>query len=431
MPKPPFATVDEWLDWQWQLHPQKIELGLTRVQTVAVAMGVLKPAHYVISIAGTNGKGSSAALIEQTLLAAGHSVAVYSSPHLLSYNERLRINGKAIDDARLCTAFACVEQARREQTLSYFEFGSLAAFKLIKQAKVDVAVLEVGLGGRLDAVNVIDADIALITNIGLDHQDWLGDSREKIAVEKAGIMRKDCPVICNDPEPPRSIAQEAQRHGALLLSLGKDYQYIIQESSWQWHRPEHEPLAFRLPEHMRGSHFVHNAAGVFALLQLLPEQLVASVDNFVEALGQWRLAGRCEWRNIMGNNCLLDVAHNVESVSALTVELESAQQAGGGKILALFAALQDKPITEMLVRMAPHVDAWYFAGLPNVARAAAATQIQAQAEKLGISALLFDEVSEGWRKIQADARLQDCIVVFGSFHTVEAVLRTVTGDFNG
>lgn len=429
-----FTTVDEWLDWQWRLHPEKIELGLERVAQVAKEMDVVHPAPYVITLAGTNGKGSSAALIEETLVAAGHSVAVYTSPHLLHYNERLRINKQAVSDTALCDAFMAVEAARGGQTLSYFEFGSLAIFHLIKNAQVDVAILEVGLGGRLDAVNVIGPDIALITNIGLDHQSWLGDSREAIAIEKAGIMRSGRVVICNDENPPATIAQEADRQQAKLFMLGRDYCYTSNEQSWSWQGSVNFSVELPLPACMPGQQFIQNAAGVLALLQQLPARLACTAAAFQQALEQWRVPGRCEWRTIAAKDCLFDVAHNVESATALAKELaaKSAQEIPNKpRTLAVFAALQDKPIEEMLQCVASQVDAWYFADLVEVERGATATQLQAKAETIGISGQAFTSVEAAWSQMLDDSDSDDRLLVFGSFHTVEAVYKAAIGDFDG
>ena len=419
---PPFESLDAWLEWQSQLHSQEIELGLDRVRQVANRLGVQKIAALTISVAGTNGKGSSAALLEQTLLSAGHRTGVYSSPHLLRYNERIRINGEDVSDQQLCDAFAQIEAARGDVRLTYFEYGSLAAFLILKAQAVDVAILEVGLGGRLDAVNIQHADVALITNIGLDHQDWLGDSREKIAVEKAGIMRSQKPVICNDPHPPDSIATEAQRQHAVLGNLGRDYNFSCGADDWCWQSAEHQYTNLPLPAHMSRS-YIQNAAGVLAVLLTLQPKINWQRQDFELALQRWRVAGRCEWREGAGFDLLLDVSHNAEAAELLRGELDA--HATSGETYAVFAALKDKPVRQMMQTMSTQIDHWYLADLSQIPRGMPSAELQAEAAELGLDAQCFTSVAQAWRQLCDDLNPQDRAVVFGSFHTVEAVARTL------
>lgn len=417
---PPFHTLPDWLAWQEQLHPENIELGLARIADVAEKLHLPKPAPVVITIAGTNGKGSSAALLEQTLLSAGHTVAVYSSPHLLRYTERLRINGTELAEQNWCESFAAVEAARAGLSLTYFEFGTLAALQLIVSSAVDVAILEVGLGGRLDAVNIIDPDIALITSIGLDHQDWLGSDKEQIAREKAGIMRRGQSVVCSDPQPPASIAIEAKRIASNLYQAGEHFQYATLAEGWMWQGLGQELLLPRpaLP----GRHFIDNAAGVIAVLMLLREHLHWDEKDLAKALVEWSLPGRCEWHDTGRFGLLLDVAHNTEAAVQLAALLEERQCAG--RRVALFAALTGKPVQLMLGVMSAVIDEWNFTGLP-APRGYGAEALCLEAERAGVIGHAYSDVAEAWSGIVSELSDEDELIVFGSFHTVEAVMRVL------
>ncbi|MDH5786629.1 MAG: Mur ligase family protein, partial [Chromatiales bacterium] len=267
-----FSTLDEWLSWQEQLHPVGIDLGLERPGKVLKTMGLEISGHLVITVAGTNGKGSSVALLESILLAAGYQVGCYTSPHLLRYNERIRLNGNEVSDAQLCESFERIDQARGATSLTYFEFGTLAAFDIFARSQLDVAVLEVGLGGRLDASNLLDADVALITAIDIDHAAWLGNDRETIAIEKGGIMRRGHPAVCSDPAVPQSLVELAAKTGAPLSQLGRDYRYGVDGDSWQWQGDGTSYGALPLPA-LRGKHQLQNAAGVLMALLQLSEKL--------------------------------------------------------------------------------------------------------------------------------------------------------------
>ncbi len=408
------------------LHNQEIELGLERVRVVAEKLRLLDPLHLTITIAGTNGKGSSAALLEQVLLAAGYSTGVYTSPHLLRYNERLRINGSEVTDSDLCKAFAQVEAARDGVALTFFEFGTLAMLHIIQSKQIDIAILEVGLGGRLDAVNVVDTDLALITNIGLDHQDWLGDSREQIAVEKSGIMRSQRPVVCNDLAPPAAIATEAIRKKASLYTLGQQYHYSVTGSDWCWQGMGCNYSKLPLPGRMSSTQ-VHNAAGVLASLHLLGDRWPWSRQDFETGLARWYLPGRREKR-VLGNSILLlDVAHNTEAAQLLAGDINEYRRLSGGasRTRCLFGALRDKPVADMLACMSGEIDYWYLAGLESVSRGLVSTDLQALADRAEINAGIFKSVEQGWQQLCDDLAEGDLAVVFGSFHTVEAVLRVL------
>ena len=343
-------TLADWLAYQETLHGQVIELGLERVRLVAERLQLLRPAYTTVTVGGTNGKGSTTCFIAASYRAAGYRVGAYVSPHLYRYNERIALNGEAVGDAQLCEAFAAVEHGRAGQSLTYFEFGTLAALWLFKQARVDVQVLEVGLGGRLDAVNIIDADAALITNIGLDHQDWLGDTRDAIGFEKAGIVRRGKIAVCVDPAPPPGLIEAIHNHAPhtfLRLDTG-DFSVANREvPRWQY-RDAHD--AFSLPDPaLAGEHQHRNAAGAIALMQTLRTRLPIEPEHYAVALQRLQLVGRLEWRG----RFLLDVSHNAESAQALADYL--ATEFPHTRFVWLAGVLSDKPVAAIAQRLAPHL----------------------------------------------------------------------------
>jgi len=315
-----FDTLSEWLHWQEGCHPSAIDLGLERVLAVYQRLATRPIAQKIITVAGTNGKGSSICFLENILLSAGYAVGSYTSPHIFNYNERIKLNGVAVSDQALCDVFEKIEQARTDPpgdklTITYFEYGTLAALLLMAEQKLDIAILEVGLGGRLDAVNIIDADIALITAIDIDHEAWLGSDKEKIAIEKAGIMRPNKPVVCSDVNAPQSITNCAAEIKATLFSINTEFSYKINESSWQWHSPSvsHHALPF-IP--LKGIHQYNNIAGVLMVLSLLQIEYPLSQNQLRDGILNSVIRARLE--NIPGKiNTLIDVAHNVQSTRAL------------------------------------------------------------------------------------------------------------------
>lgn len=416
------TTLAAWLDWQLQLHHQRIDMGLPRVRQVADRLGLLRPATRVITVAGTNGKGSSIALMEQMLLAAGYRVASYTSPHLLRYNERLRINAKELEDARWCAAFAAVESARGELTLTFFEYGTLAALWLMQASQLDVALLEVGLGGRLDAVNIVDADVGIITNIGLDHCEWLGDTREAIAREKAGIMRSGRPIICCDHEPPHSLLDAAASAGAALTRIDVDFGVHSQPAStaWQWWASGCSPLTQLPLPALPGAHQLDNAAGAIAALRWLqlPEPIAQSA--IAQGLTHLQLPGRLQTLPLpLGGELLLDVAHNREGCAVVRNYLQAQPLAG--QIRAVFSALAEKPLAAMIDQLAPMVTQWFYAGLPQQPRGLSDAQLRA---------LLADSPAGSYHATldtaldaaAAQTQAGDRVLVFGSFFTVGAAL---------
>jgi dihydrofolate synthase/folylpolyglutamate synthase len=414
-----FHTLDEWLKWQETLHPSEIELGLARVSEVLGRMGLASHGFRVITVAGTNGKGSSVAMLSAIYLAAGYRVGAYTSPHLWRYNERIRINGTMADDDTLCRAFEVIDEARGDISLTYFEFGTLAAIHCFAQAGVDVAIMEVGLGGRLDAVNILDPDVALITAIGVDHTQWLGDDRETIGREKAGIMRAERPVVCSDPKPPHSISETAAHVGARLYSLRKDFGWETQADGWQWHSQYgHEP---RLPRPaFPGIYQLNNAAGVLMVLELLEDILPLDRHALKEGLTHAQLPGRFQ---VEGEepDLIFDVAHNPQSARVLAQNL--LRHPCTGNTYAVMAMLDDKDIQGVVEAVKEAVDVWYVATLdvPRGAQAKRLAEVISEADA-GKTIRVFDQVSEAKELAMATARPEDRVVVFGSFYTVAAAL---------
>ncbi|MBK9131298.1 MAG: bifunctional tetrahydrofolate synthase/dihydrofolate synthase [Gammaproteobacteria bacterium] len=424
-----FDTLDAWLAWLEGLHPRSIELGLERVRRVAAALGfdAALPCP-VVTVAGTNGKGSSVALLEAILSAAGYRVATYTSPHLLRYNERVRVGGREAGDAELCAAFERVDRARGDVSLTYFEFGTLAALDHFTRARPDVAVLEVGMGGRLDAVNLVDPDVALVTGIAIDHVDWLGPDREAIGAEKAGIFRCGRPAVCGDPDPPRSLVAAAAAVGAGLHRIGRDFGYEAAAGAggaWSWWGGGIRREALPAPA-LAGGFQYRNAAGALMALRLLEDRLDVGRAALEEGLRSVSLAGRFQCLLVDGVPCILDVAHNLEGAQALARTL--AERPVPGRTLAVAAILGDKDIDGMISSLAGMVDAWYLGAL-TVERAAPVERLRAgillHAPEAGVS--VCADPPAAVRAARSAARSGDRIVVFGSFYTVGAVMRALGG----
>ncbi|UCE88520.1 MAG: bifunctional tetrahydrofolate synthase/dihydrofolate synthase [Pseudomonadota bacterium] len=422
-----FDSLQAWLDWQETLHASKIELGLGRVAEVYHRLHEAAPPFCAITVAGTNGKGSSAAMLAEILRAAGYCTGLYSSPHLFRYNERIRIDGEAATDESICDAFERVDQARGDVTLTYFEFGTLAALDLFMREGLDVAVLEVGMGGRLDAVNIVDPDVALITAIGVDHTDWLGSDRESIAREKGGIMRPGCPAVCSDPHVPRALEVLAASSGTELYQLGKEYGFSDAGREWSWWC---EDLRYESLPHpaLRGAHQLQNAAGVLMALKLVAGRLPVPRAAVRAGLLAVQLPGRFEV--VSGEvTRVLDVAHNPDGARALAAALAGWSVAG--KTRAVVGVLADKDISGLLAPMLAQVDAWYLADL-NVARGASADDLAHALAALDVETLdtpvqCFPGPHSALRAAAADSDSGDRIVVFGSFHTVEACAGSEAG----
>ncbi|HHL45627.1 MAG TPA: bifunctional tetrahydrofolate synthase/dihydrofolate synthase [Gammaproteobacteria bacterium] len=414
-----FNTLAEWLDWQETLNPAGIELGLKRVQAVLDCLGHSTPPFAVVTVGGTNGKGSSVAMLESILLAGGYQVGCYTSPHLLRYNERVRIQGREIGDDALCAAFERVDQARGDIPLTYFEFGTLAAIDIFVRERPDIVLLEVGLGGRLDAVNVLDSDVALVTSVGIDHQEWLGPDRESIGREKAGIFRPGRAAVCGDPDPPASLLRYAQQLGATLYCAGRDFGYRQIDGDWCWWEAGQCSLLLPLPA-LRGAFQLQNAAAVLMVLMLLKRQFPLDEEVLRRGLVKVTLPGR--FQIVPGKvTRIFDVGHNPHAAAVLADTL--AGQAFPGRTLAVVGMLADKDHEGMFRLLCPHLDAWYAADL-HVPRGADSEQLSAAIAGSCEGSIVhrFASVTEAYRQAMCDARSGDRVVVFGSFHTVAEVL---------
>jgi len=431
-----FSTLQEWLDWQEGLHHSGIELGLERVSKVFKRLHSSLPPCPVISVAGTNGKGSSVALLESIYQSAGYQTGVYTSPHLLRYNERIHLNAEEVSDNMICEAFERIDQARLNRaefnnscsddnediSLTYFEFGTLAALDIFFRAKPDVIILEVGLGGRLDAVNIIDADVVLITSIGIDHTAWLGSDRETIAIEKAGIMRKGRPVVYSSPDMPNSIFETALKVGAKLFQRGKDFGWKMGAgyAAWDWQSDTQQRTALPQPN-LRGEHQLDNAAGVLMVIEQLANRLSVNQKQIKAGLLSVSVPGRfqCQPGDPMH---ILDVAHNEASMACLA-ELLSLQVCGGNSV-AVLGMLEDKAHAEALSVMLPQISKWYVADL-DVPRGAKSAQLAAVLKGLDEKTRVdcFSGVKQAIQAADSEVKSGDRVIIFGSFCTVELALQ--------
>lgn len=411
-------TLAGWLDYLERLHPKTIELGLDRVGRVRACLQ-LQPDFPLITVGGTNGKGSTCAMLEAVLIAAGYRVGCYTSPHLLRYNERVRIGGAEADDAALCRAFAAVDEARGDTSLSYFEFGTLAAMWLFARQQVDVAILEVGLGGRLDAVNAFDADCAIVTSVDLDHMDYLGDDREMIGREKAGIFRPATAAVCADPEPPGSLLQHAEAIGAELRQIGRDFGAEPQGGEWLFWSLDGWRLTLPYPS-LRGAYQLDNASACLAALEALKDKLSVTPQDIRRGLLEATVPGR--FQILPGKPVLiLDVAHNPHAARALAANLR--QMWCGGKTIAVFAMLGDKDIAGVIAALGEEIDLWLVAGIEH-ARGAGAAELKEVLLAAGIDTIqTFPDIAAAYHHACQIAGEDDRIAAFGSFHTVAEVMQ--------
>lgn len=438
----PLTRLEDWLALLEQRHPTEIELGLERIAAVARRAGIGKPAPQVITVAGTNGKGSCVATLAALLRHAGVRVGVYTSPHLVHYNERIALPEGNADDATICASFARIEQARDEISLTYFEFGTLAAFDLMARANCEVAILEVGLGGRLDAVNLIDADVAVITAIDLDHQDWLGDSRDRIGVEKAGIARPGQPVLVADPAPPAAMLAQLQAVGAQPLLLGHDFG-VLGDGDVLQPADRLLPVPHQLTVRLRTAEGGVDEPRVF---QAWPELPLPSVLCALQAawlidrsgavaravqqhLPPVRLSGRWEKRLWRGREVWLDVAHNAAAARLLAERVRLArQEAPTVRFHGVCGIMADKDAAAILAPMAAVLTSLELTDLPDMARAARATDLAPMAALENLNPGCSPGPEEALQAAVARAQPQDRILVFGSFFVVGPLLRLLDRD---
>ena len=423
------SSLESWLQYISSVHPREIELGLGRTQRVAANLGLGKPAPLVVTVAGTNGKGSCVATMEAILQQAGFKTGCYTSPHIHAFNERIRIDASNVSDEPLIAAFEAIDEARKNETLSYFEFATLAGLYLMRKSNVEVALLEVGLGGRLDAVNIVDADVAVISSIGIDHTDWLGNDIESIAAEKAGIMRRNSPTVFGGEHPPNAIIRRAKELDSPLLVSGHDF-HADQDASngtWRWRGRDREAVAVNWPNLPTPSLMLGNVTASLQALKLLPLSL--GVEPVAAALSGLGLAGRFDKRRDLGNGraIILDVAHNPDAMRQLSISLHSytSQNQGAGRIAAVLAVMSDKDVIGMITALEYCVDIWYIAQVDE-GRTMAADEVAQTMKIMGIASdqghiYQFDSVKSAYRAACDQTEAEDTVLVTGSFFTVAAV----------
>ncbi len=417
-------SLAEWLSWQETLHSTEIDLGLDRIRQVAARLNLLTTDFPLITVAGTNGKGSCVAMLDAIYRAQGYQTGNYTSPHLLRYNERIKLNGKEASDQLIINAFEQIEAARGHISLSYFEFGTLAAMLIFARKQVDVAILEVGLGGRLDAANLWDASLALISSIDIDHSDWLGNDRELIAIEKSGIMRAQRPVISGDPNPPDSIRSEAGRIGAKLLQLNTDFFYKMtagvtdDKRRWLWSNSE---KSYQLPlPSLAGEFQLNNAATVIAGIEAMQATLPVSGKAIREGLREARAPGRLQVLQSKPQ-WLLDVAHNPHAAKALAGYLQ--KNSLKGKNYALFSMLKDKDISQVISILDQYIDEWHIVGLEG-SRGLTLTELNQSFNKETVQGRVIphENFSDACEFLKNISKIEDRVVAFGSFLVVSAVI---------
>jgi len=414
-------NLNEWLSYLEQLHPTEIELGLTRIGKVATDLNVINFDAKVITVAGTNGKGTTCAFLEEILLQAGYKVGVYSSPHIQRYTERLRINKQEMAEQLHCDAFQEIEAIRGETSLSYFEYVTLGCLHILKQQQCDFILLEVGLGGRLDATNIVESDVSVVTTIGIDHIDWLGDDREKIGFEKAGVFRANKPVVCGELDPPKSLQKHAQSIKSDIRYAGKEFTAVNLQTTWSW---SGKSTINNLPQTLMPQQNASTALAVIEALELqLPEALL------VNAIGQAQLAGRLQKVNFQTTiDTYLDVAHNPQSAAYLASQIKHLRR-HNGRVLSIVGMLEDKDLTGTFSVINNQIDQYNLISL-NCYRGASQQTLLShyQASKDQTADVhCFDNISSAYQNVLYQACETDIIVVFGSFYTVSDFLTLSQG----
>lgn len=420
-------NLEQWLQHLERVHPREVELGLERMGAVAARLGLGRPARCVITVGGTNGKGSTVAFIEAMARAAGHRVGAYTSPHLLRYNERVRVGGVEASDAALVGAFERIEAARADTPLTYFEYGTLAALLLFAEAALDLAILEVGLGGRLDAVNLVEPDVAVVTTVALDHVEYLGDDREQIGLEKAGIFRPGKPAVMAEANPPESLRNHAVRIGARTIRAGEHYHYAERlGGKWSWH-DDSLRLELARPK-LAAPAQVANAAAAIAALRALGDTLPVAPEHYAVGVGVAHAPARLQ--RIPGPvEILVDVAHNPQATQQLAQWMLRNRPFGATQ--AVFGALADKDVPNMVAALLNGVDQWRLAGTAGFGpRGQDVEQLWRQVSGLMSRTLSSRHatVEEALAAARAQAHPGDRILVFGSFHVAAAALRQLRDD---
>lgn len=412
-----FDTLPDWLAHLEAIHPAAIDMGLARVSKVQDSMG-LRPTFPVITVGGTNGKGSVCAMLSTIFERAGFKVGTYTSPHIVHYNERVAINMQPVADKRIIDSFQAIEDARGDTTLTYFEFGTLAAMHSFIEEGVDVAVMEVGLGGRLDAVNIFEPTVSVVVSVDLDHQAILGNTRELVGFEKAGIYRPGKLAICADPNPPQSLLDHAATIGADLKLIGRDFGISKLENQWSFRMGDHHRHALPMPA-LRGEYQLVNAAAVLAALEGVREVLPVGIGAIKRGLLEVDWPGR--FQVLPGRPLvILDVGHNPHAARALADSLRRMPYAQ--QRIAVFSMLADKDLAATIAPLKDEFDAWYVGGL-DMSRGQKAATLAAQLAEQGIKSIMqFESVADAWHAAFSAAGENDRITVFGSFHTVAEVI---------
>lgn len=409
------STLYEWLDWIGSVHQTDIELGLDRIREVGMRLGLLSPGCRVITVGGTNGKGSVVAGLEAIYRAANFRVGTFTSPILFVHNEEVRVNGLMAKDIQFIEAFEKIESARLQVSLTAFEYHTLAALLIFQQAQLDIMILEVGLGGRLDAVNIMDADVAIVTSIGIDHVAWLGDTREIIATEKAGIFRQGKPAICGDTNPPETLKQAAQAVRANFYQNGLSFTFTEFDTHWRWQYGDVNYA--NLP---KNALLTENMATVLMAVTLLQSVLPVSEEAIRQGLQSALVPGRIQ---VLDGPVMevVDVSHNPAAAGVLANWLH--KRPCSGKTLAVFSMLEDKDIQGTLAVIQPEIDAWYVAPLTGK-RAATLEKLKNAFSQVDISAVAFSNtIAEAYYAAHSQAESGDRVVIFGSFYTVAAILK--------
>lgn len=411
-------TLDAWLERIEACHPSEIDLGLERIRQVAERLELDLGGSKVVTVAGTNGKGSTVTLLDSILRQAGYTTGVYTSPHFLRYNERIRIDGAEVSDTSICDAFVRIEQARGDISLTYFEYGTLAALLCFEKARPDVLLLEVGLGGRLDAVNIVDSDVAVITSIAIDHADWLGNDRDQIGREKAGVLRAGKPLVCGDPNPPASVREAAAVGQASLLVKGEEFSFRAADDTWAWKGLGRNGAALAFSNLVLPELPLTNAATVLQVLALLDVEV--SPEQINAGLGVAKMTGRMQRLSLAGtgHSCVLDVAHNPEAAAYLANWL--AAHPVKGRTCLVLGMLADKDIAAVMELLAPQVDHWYLASLEGP-RAASSTQLRELLPE-GQVFDAYDDVETALDAARKQLQQDDRLIVAGSFFTVSDAL---------
>lgn len=435
-----FTALDDWLGWMETLHPVEIDLGLERVYQVARELNLIEPPSHishecsgalssissttksttVFTVAGTNGKGTCTATLTTCLCAAGYTVGTYTSPHFNHYAERICINGEPVEDALICEAFAAIDAARQTISLSYFEFGTLAALWIFVQQQVSYVVLEVGLGGRLDAVNIVDTDVAIVTSIDMDHQDWLGNDRDSIAKEKLGIARKDKPLIITEQSLTPALTHAAENYPSRVINRD----FFVRQSAQALATLEYEAKSISL--NTKGLH--PNSVSA-ALIALASQGLLSDAEKLMPCLNDLSIAGRCEPDTFNGTDLIFDVAHNPAAVKSLKQHLDTMPCAG--KNIYVMAIMADKDFPEVIRHLKDDQCCWFVGDLNDNSRALPATQLASELTAQQQLVSVFDNIEQAFNAATTHCKAHDRIVVLGSFFTVSAVknyIASLTGQ---